>query len=93
MNTANAILSLTPGTMIQIPGKKQPVRVTEVKMIGETAYAFTTSGRVTPGTYGAEIKGGCLTPCPFDADRFRWQPTMQQKVVTIDSFAVLGLAN
>jgi hypothetical protein len=89
MSTARAILSLTPGTMIQIPGKKQPVRVTSVEVIHGTPYAFTTSGRVRPRAFA----GGSLCVDKFNDGQYLWQATMQQQVVRIDSFTVLGLAN
>lgn len=89
VQTAEAtLLELTPDTMIQIPGRKQPVRVESVEMINGNVYVFTTSGRVRPGS----IKGGTLKADRWNPGKFSWQSTMQQQVVTIDSFEVLGLA-
>ena len=77
---------LAVGTMVKIPGRKTPVRVTSVDTIGSTVYAYTTSGRVQPRSF----EGGCLTQRGAD---LTWQPTLQQQTVFIAGFEVLGLAN
>ena len=80
--------SLTVGTMLSIPGKKQPVRVTSVVYTDGVPSVYTTSGYVRPGAF----KGGRLSFCRFHGSLV-WQATAQQQARLIDSVVVAGIAN
>lgn len=86
---ANKIATLEVGMMLQIPGRKQPVCVVSVTTIGGEPYAFLSSGRVRPG----HMANGTLFASKWSEGKFVWQPTIQQKAVTIDGFEVIGFAN
>jgi hypothetical protein len=80
--------AITEGTMLIIPGKKQPVRVTSVVFYDGAPSVYTTSGNVRPGSFA----WGRLSYCRFH-ERLVWQATPQQQVRLVDSVQVAGLAN
>jgi hypothetical protein len=88
---ATSILAtLEVGMMLTIPGRKQPVRVTEVVTYPNgSVNVYTTSGRVRPGAYS----GGLLQANGFRDTGFLFQATLQQQVVSIDGFEIAGFAN
>jgi hypothetical protein len=83
--TPENISTLVVGTMLSVPGRKTPVRVTEVNLdYGVTV--CTTSGRVRPGAHS----GGILSLLPGGG--YYWQATIQQNAVYDPVVSIVGLA-
>jgi len=85
---ANTFAAIEIGTMLSVPGRKSPVRVTKIVERESNSYALTTSGRVRRG----HVAGGCLTLWK-DSGLITWQPTMNQQANATDEVVALGLAN
>tara|TARA_R110000782_G_scaffold64926_1_gene132199 strand:+ start:261 stop:563 length:303 start_codon:yes stop_codon:yes gene_type:complete len=86
--SADTFSAIKIGTMLSVPGKKNPVRVTKIVERKSNSYALTTSGRVRRG----HVAGGCLTLWK-DSGMVTWQPTMNQQANATDQVMALGLAN
>lgn len=85
--TANNFSEIQVGHILRVPGRKTPVRVTNVVDSALGVLAFTTSGPVRP----SRESGGCVTLWKASG-LITWQPTLYQSANAAE-VEIIGMAN